>query len=254
MKLTPLASGSKGNCFLVQAAGKNILIDAGISRPLLESLLRRRRELGVAIPDIDLVLLTHEHDDHAKYVDIFSDETFIVGTAATLLALPEDKKSRLKSAMTCNPLLPFSLGEVHIVPFPVTHYAVAPVGYKIVAEQKKFVLAHDLGTIDRNLVMMFGGCSALAIESNWNHGLIHRHEASVRKRVMSDNGHLSNSRCAALLQNIEKSVLKHVILLHVSEISNTPESARASAAAVLPKEVDIHVATPVNFSRKVIEI
>ena len=232
MRLCSIASGSSGNCVYVGSEATHLLVDAGISGKRTEGGLR---ELGLSGHDIDGILLTHEHSDHISGLGVLSRkyEIPIYATAGTIRAIKtsaalkdlddslfhevcEDRKLVLKD-LTINPM--------HI-----SHDAAQPVGYRISYGGRKVAVCTDLGVYNDYTVECLKGVNALLLEANHDVNMLQvgPYPYYLKKRILSEKGHLSNENSGRLLCRILHDGLKTVLLGHLSKENNLPELAYES--------------------------
>ena len=145
-----LYSGSSGNATLVSNGNTNILIDAGVSCAKICTSLK---EIGVSPEEIDGIVLTHEHIDHIRGVDVLSRKFHIPvyaseGTLSKMeLSRVEDKYIRpVKSGES------FEIRDIGIYPFKIPHDAAQPLGYTMLLDDKRFSVATDIGHLSESLV------------------------------------------------------------------------------------------------------
>ncbi len=229
MKLTSIASGSSGNCTLISGNTTDILVDAGIScKRIKESL----EALGVVPERLGALLITHEHSDHVCGLFIF-EKRFHVPIYAPQETLDEirrlDKKGEIDPELM-HPVTTdewFSVGDLSILAFNNLHDAACPVAYRVECEDKAVAVCTDLGNYTGYTVRNLLGLDALLIESNHDLNMLQvgPYPYQLKRRVMSDYGHLSNERCGQLLCEIANPRLKYALLGHLSQENNIPQLA-----------------------------
>lgn len=221
----PLASGSKGNCIYFGTATTKILIDAGVSAKVIRE---RLEMIGVALEEIDAVLVSHEHTDHIKALDmlgckmgipVFANSDTAKAVYGILNACPKFKIFSTGET--------FEFGDIEIHPFSVQHDAADPVAFILKAGGIKVGVCTDLGFVTTLVASHLKGCDYLYVESNHEPSMVH---ASARpqvykQRVLGRQGHLSNGECAKLIELVYHPGLKHVHLAHLSSECNAPEVA-----------------------------
>jgi phosphoribosyl 1,2-cyclic phosphodiesterase len=211
------------------------LIDAGLSAM---QILSRLRAIHVDVREIKGILVTHEHQDHVagaellalKYqVPVYANER-TSRAARNLRKLPVSIK-----AFETN--RPFAIGSFYIHPFPISHDAADPVGFSIQTDRHKVGMVTDLGSLTPSLGTL-KECDLLILESNYDtEMLIHGpYPDHLKKRVLSDQGHLSNHDSALLLRTLLHPGLRHLFLAHLSQKNNLPELAYQTAQEILKKE------------------
>lgn len=221
----PLASGSKGNCIYVGSKTTKILIDAGISA---KAIRERLDAIGVALEDIDAILVTHEHIDHIRALAVLGCKMGIpiFANSDTAKAIYEilDECPKFKIFSTGES---FEFGDLEIHPFSIQHDAVDPVAFTIRTAGLKLGFCADLGFATTLVANQLKGCDYLYLEANHEPSMVHACPRPMvyKKRVLSRQGHLSNEECAGLLEAIYHDGLKHVHLAHLSSECNSPDLA-----------------------------
>ena len=221
----PLASGSKGNCIYFGTKTTKILIDGGLSA---KAIGERLLQIGVSLSDIDAILVTHEHSDHIKGLDILTTKwnipIFCNGDTAKALLASLKQRPRLKIFSTGEL---FEFGDIHIHPFSIQHDAVDPVAFVIKANGIKVGVCADLGFATSLVINQLKECDYLYIEANHEPSMVHAcsRPPIYKQRVLSRQGHLSNEECAKLIGDVIHPGLKHIYLAHLSSECNSIERA-----------------------------
>ncbi|MFY9841506.1 MAG: MBL fold metallo-hydrolase [Terriglobales bacterium] len=248
VSVSVLASGSRGNCALVATSSTRILVDAGLSgRETFKRLRTIADRTKERTEDVSAILITHEHSDHvaglqrlAKKLDV---PVFI--TAPTHHAWSRAVRDAHENEKGAAPELPkpehfsagrgFRIGDIEVMPFTIPHDAADPVGFTFRAEGVKIGFATDLGYMPTNVRNHLRGCSVLVMESNHDVEMLRSgpYPWSVKQRVMSRVGHLSNESLAEFFASDYDGGAEYVILAHLSEQNNHPELARAAAEQAL---------------------
>jgi phosphoribosyl 1,2-cyclic phosphodiesterase len=235
MEVHVLASGSSGNATYLQIGQARILIDAGIStRRIQQSLVK----LGTSIDELDGILITHEHRDHIYGLETLMKKFQIpvYATAKTWDAMY--LRSRLPDAY-CEELKPcLSLQDIRIEPFRISHDAADPVGYSLYGENIKCSMATDLGFVTEGVRQALALSDVLILESNHDVEMLKQgsYPWHLKKRILSNRGHLSNLDAGWLLTRLERKNHMHVFLAHMSQENNTPEMARSTVCDVLESQ------------------
>jgi len=231
MRCTILASGSKGNCTYVAGSNSALLIDAGLSAR--ETLLRMAQN-GCDPQSVAAILVTHEHGDHIRGLDVLSRKLScpIYGTRGTLSDFLAHRRTSDKSllARACRYDTEFSEGEFTIHPFATSHDAAEPCGFVLQENGSKLGYCTDTGMVTSHITALLRCCEGVVLESNHCPEMLANgpYPESLKRRIRSSRGHLSNVAAARVLQALGKDVPR-IVLSHLSEINNTPERARASA-------------------------
>jgi phosphoribosyl 1,2-cyclic phosphodiesterase len=229
MRFSVLSSGSKANCTFIEGGSTRILIDCGLSGAQTE---KRLRALGVEPSTLSAIIITHEHSDHIYGVHTLSRRYKIPVYANEATSQFLGKMHAKENFITGEA---FSIGDLHISPFSITHDAAEPVGFVIQSEGLKFGQATDLGKVTPLVRESLSHCNALVLESN--HDPLMLQECSytwqLKQRISSAHGHLSNHDAGTLLAELLHDGLLHVVLGHLSENSNTPEVAHKTVSDYL---------------------
>ncbi|GAC1517033.1 MAG: MBL fold metallo-hydrolase [Gemmatimonadaceae bacterium] len=225
MKVWVLGSGSRGNAVLIEADGGRVLVDAGFSVSVLAA---RLNAIGVAPESIESVVLTHEHKDHSRCVATGSARWgwSVYATAGTARA------TGLASLPDCRAVAreePIALQSMDVSTFPIAHDAVEPVGIVVTARRTgaRAAVVYDLGVATPEVTRVCHGVDILVLEANHDEAMLRSgpYTATVKQRIASRNGHLSNRAAARCARDVVHSRLSHVVLAHLSEACNAPSIA-----------------------------
>lgn len=229
MRLCSIASGSSGNCIYVGSDNTHLLVDTGISKKRIEEGLK---QLDIKGEELDGILITHEHADHIQGLGVFSRkyEIPVYATPGTIQGIRNYKSlGKVPDGLFKEIQIDkeFSVGDIKVNPFMISHDANEPSGYRLEHDGKSIAVATDLGKYDQYTVNALKGVNALLLESNHD---IHMLEVGpypyyLKQRVMGDRGHLSNELSGRLLCDILHENLKHVLLGHLSKENNYAELA-----------------------------
>jgi phosphoribosyl 1,2-cyclic phosphodiesterase len=231
LTVSSLGSGSKGNAFLIQTAGKTLLFDAGVPIRTLLACLQLR---GVRPANIDAALVSHEHTDHVRSLPtLLGRAEFPVfatrGTHAGIPNVPNRQRNTVKA------LEAFAVGELQITPIPVAHDAREPVGFFIETAAGSVTIMTDLGEVSDVNAEFAARADHLIIESNYDESMLRSgpYPAYLKKRIRSSGGHLSNDDCAGFLREVVRGRPGGIWLCHLSENNNQPELAVGATNQVL---------------------
>ncbi len=235
MRFASLGSGSKGNCLVVEAGGSRVLIDCGLAP---KEAARRLGRLGLEPGDIDAILVTHEHDDHAGHAHAFAARcgASVWMTHGTRQALQEARKAPEGiEARIIEGRGAFAIGAIEVLPFTVPHDAREPVQYLLSDGARRLGVLTDLGTSTAHVEATLSGCDALVLETNHDPELLRAggYPKWLKDRIGGPFGHLSNPAAGKLLAALDRSRLQHVICAHLSQQNNRPDLARAALACAL---------------------
>jgi phosphoribosyl 1,2-cyclic phosphodiesterase len=240
-RVSILASGSTGNCTLLESGCTSLLVDAGLGK---RELLRRFEALGRSRPEhLDGVLLTHEHSDHSTGLAQLSRDwncpAYLTEPAhREIRKMYEDgPKARLHHFQYIRPGIKFFIGDIEITAFTIPHDAADPVGYSFRANGKKVAIVTDLGYMPAHVKEHLRDADALILESNHDLEMLKvgPYPWYIKQRVMSRTGHLSNDVVSEFLADAEAfdARAKYLVLAHISEQNNNPHTARISAEEAL---------------------
>jgi len=246
--LSVLASGSRGNSTIVSSSRARLLVDAGIS---CRETFKRIKAAGDDPQSLSAILITHEHSDHvyglAMMAKKLSIPVFMTGATHQAWARAMRDESRGSPALARLEVFSsghsFQVGDIQITPFTIPHDAADPVGFTLRAEGVKFGIATDLGYLPASVRDHLRGCDVLVMESNHDVEMLRvgPYPWSVKQRVMSRVGHLSNDSLAEFFANDYDGGAAYVVLAHLSEQNNHPELARRSAEKALgPRQTLLH--------------
>jgi len=216
-----LGSGSAGNSTLIQNEETTILVDAGLSA---KQVRLRMESLGVSVDDLDAVLLTHEHSDHAKGVKVLlkGKNTPVYANALTKEFLEQTFNGvRWKVFQNGSE---FSVGGFSIKSFPVPHDAQEPVGYVIECVEGRVGVLTDAGYVTNVIRQSLQGLDGLFMEANYDEGLLEadlKRPWAIKQRISSRHGHLSNEQAAELYAEVACESLQHLVIGHLSSDCNT---------------------------------
>ncbi len=238
-----LASGSRGNAIYVSDGATALLVDAGLSGIEIQ---RRLNSKGLCADDLDAILVTHEHDDHIRGVGVLSRRfdlpVYISRTTET--AAPQLGKLHRTINFDCGTT--FNINNFIIHPFSISHDAMDPAGFTIKQNGSKVGIATDLGVATAMVKAHLKECSLLILEANHDPEMLAQgsYPWPLKQRIKGRTGHLSNVESKTLLAEIKHDRLKHVVLAHLSDENNTPETALSEVGSAIDlSETALYVAT-----------
>jgi phosphoribosyl 1,2-cyclic phosphodiesterase len=309
MRMTVLASGSRGNSTIVATGKTRLLVDAGLScRELMKRMLQAEEDPET----LDAIVITHEHQDHVQGLGVlarklnipvyFTEAThrawmrwmapqkkmtyaqwmaarqsmkpqgpgdaedlepsyedaenieaaaLAAKNSASGIAVAEVKappREKTAAELTYLPAVEyfragatFCVGDIEITPFTIPHDAADPVGFVFRAEGLRLAIATDLGYVPQNVCAALRKCDVLMMESNHDVEMLRNgpYPWSVKQRVMSRVGHLSNHALADFFTTEYDGSAQYVVLAHLSESNNLPEMARLSAEQALSQRMPL---------------
>ncbi|MBT4798230.1 MAG: MBL fold metallo-hydrolase [Verrucomicrobia bacterium] len=226
MRFAVLGSGSGGNSTIVECDGEYLLVDAGLSAKQLNLRLER---LHVAPEQLSGILLTHEHGDHVRGLDVFLRKcpVPILASIMTSRVVKEGLRESVEWILFESGQK-FSWKGFDFTTFPLPHDAVEPVGYVIARGGCSIGVATDLGHVDAQVTQALKGVQGLVLEANYEWPMLEADQKrpfSTKQRISSQHGHLSNEQAADLIAELVPDGLKQVILGHLSSDCNCPMKA-----------------------------
>jgi len=240
------SSGSSGNCYLVKTDEAAALIDAGISAKRIVKELERSE---TPADKVKALFLTHEHHDHITGARVLLKrlkEAKVYASAGTLEGAKRRDSYRQYSFVNdieesrqirIAPDEPVTVGDMTVRAFRTLHDAEEPYGYSISAGRKRIALVTDTGTLSEEMLEYIADADVLVLEANHDTDLLRsgRYPHYLKRRILSDHGHLSNNQAAeALLKLFRYFDKKRIVLLaHLSEENNTPAIAERTVLTAL---------------------
>ncbi|HTH94787.1 MAG TPA: MBL fold metallo-hydrolase [Rhodocyclaceae bacterium] len=236
-RFASLGSGSKGNALLIEAGSTRVLLDCGFGPRNLE---QRCARLGVLPDSLDAIIVTHEHSDHigGAFPCARQFDATLCMTHGTHAAFVRNKVALGKTDVRLQLIdshAAFAIGDLQIQPFPVPHDAREPVQCVFSDGNHRLGVLTDLGFSTPHVVAQLSGCDALVLECNHDADMLAGgdYPPSLKQRIGGRFGHLDNATAAALLSQLDRSRLRHLVAAHLSEHNNTPTLARQALAEVM---------------------
>ncbi|MCF7833401.1 MAG: MBL fold metallo-hydrolase [Candidatus Marinimicrobia bacterium] len=251
MQLISLASGSKGNSYLITTGRTTLLVDAGLSA---KQLALRLLEVGSDAAYINAIFITHEHIDHIRGARVFAKKHKIpvfmnqgcFDAARERYLLDEIKDIRLFDTG-----FPFDFQDVMIHPLSISHDTVDPVCFTINDNKQLFAIVTDLGKMNKLVSTNLRKADALVLESNHDLNMLKNnpnYPENIKQRIRSVHGHLSNTQSAEAARDvIQHGKLKHLMLAHLSENNNTEKQTKKTYLSVFK---DAGIDLPFSFAKQ----
>ena len=241
LAVTSLGSGSSGNALLLRTAGAVLLVDCGVG---VRRLLRALDSVGLSMADVDALLISHEHSDHIRELPRFVMQgTAVLSTRGSARAA--NVPARLREEM--RPGRPVRLADVEVVAVPVCHDAEDPCGFLIRSPAGSVTVVTDLGCPSPAAAEAIAESRLVVLEANHDEAMLRRgpYPEHLRRRILSDSGHLSNAGCADLLARSIQGLTQPptVWLAHLSETNNRPHLAKQTVQRRLAQvgiRLDLH--------------
>lgn len=246
IKITPLFSGSKGNCTLVQTDKTNLLLDIGYGYKQIISELAER---GLTPKDIGCIIITHEHTDHIAALPLWTR------SCATGVYAPKNIADYICQRTYCSDITEvsgnFTFEDINISTYECSHDARQCLGYRFSDGKDSVACVTDTGIADDKLIDFLLPCNTVFIESNHDVNMLRNgpYPYPLKQRILSPYGHLSNTQTAEVLNKIVDGHVQNIVLAHLSEQNNTKELAFATAVEALKtrgivegKDINVYVA------------
>jgi phosphoribosyl 1,2-cyclic phosphodiesterase len=239
MKIDVFSSDSSGNTTLVRNGFTNIIIDLGLNK---KSIVENLSKFNLKIEDIDGIFITHEHIDHVNgfpaIMNVYQGHIYM--TKGTLLGIKDKFKNkpnfidkldkyitsghivtltREDEALVYNKII---LDDFEITPVKTFHDAKESCGYILKSEGKTLVFITDTGYVHEGLLPTIYNAEAYILESNHDPEILMHSERPyiLKRRILSDTGHLSNEDSMVTLAKSIGDRTKLVMHAHISQECN----------------------------------
>lgn len=227
LQFSVLGSGSGGNSAVARSERSCVLIDAGLSAKQLALRLER---IGVDPDEIDGIILTHEHGDHTRGLDVFLRKreipVFCNVRTREVLARGDFRSNVVWKLFESGDA--FEISDLRIQSFYVPHDAVEPMGYTVRNGKSALGVLSDVGHVTNLARDHLQGIDTLYVEANYDEVMLQndvKRPWSTKQRISSRHGHLSNTQAAELAVAVAHSNLHRVVLGHLSRDCNAPDVA-----------------------------
>lgn len=238
LRYSILASGSTGNALYVESDEHSFLVDAGFSGKQMEALFQ---QIDRDISKLTGIFVTHEHSDHIKgigvlarkyHLPVYANENTWRAMDRLVGEIPTEQK------MVFNTETVKSFGAVDIESFGVSHDAAEPMFYVFHQSGKKLVLITDTGYVSDRMKGIISNADAYIFESNHDVQMLRmgRYPWNIKRRILSDVGHVSNEDAALAMSEVIGDNTKRVYLAHLSLDNNMKDLARMSVSQTLQSQ------------------
>ena len=235
MRFSVLASGSSGNAIYIENEEHTFLVDAGLSGKKMESLFA---EIGRSMKQLDGIFVTHEHGDHIKGlgviarkygVPIYANEKTWQAMDGLIGKVPLEQRFQFDMETVQ------SFGQLDVESFAVSHDAADPMFYTFHQNGRKLVIITDTGYVSDRMKGIIRGADAFVFESNHDVSMLQmgRYPWSVKRRILSDVGHVSNEDAAVAISEVVDLKETKIYLSHLSKDNNMKDLARMSVTQTL---------------------
>ena len=245
MQVVTFASGSGGNCALLRAGGTHILFDAGISMRRIRASLA---QLQLTPQAISAVFITHAHSDHTAGLRTWAKQCAVpiyasAETAAVLRCEMPELTIRLRELREQEPV---EIDSLTVSAFPTMHDIPGSVGYTVCAGGERFGLCTDLGCVTDEVFDAMSGVQGAILEANHDVEMLLRgpYPYPLKRRILSERGHLSNEACGSLAAALAKTGTTRLVLGHLSKENNRPELALRVVRECVGDGVELRAAPP----------
>ncbi|MEF9961904.1 MAG: MBL fold metallo-hydrolase [Erysipelotrichaceae bacterium] len=221
MSYALLASGSKGNCCVIEAADSRIVIDCGSTKRYLTQCFN---EINFDYHHLDGLLITHGHSDHISQLKMFDQ----IPTYASI-------ELETHFLTKINPYEEFDINHIHVLVLPMSHDAQNTVGYVLTWEDKKMVYITDTGYIKEEVKQYIKNADYYIIESNHDIEMLMQTNRPIylKQRIINDSGHLCNEVAANMIVEVMGDKTKEIVLAHISQEGNTRALAMETLQTIL---------------------
>lgn len=261
MRFVPFASGSSGNCTLLDSETTHLLVDVGISR---KQTVERLAAAGLTLSDVNGIFITHEHTDHIKGLPMIAKSTEMPiyatrGTIKAILRMPGFEGIDSQRFVEVQADEKVTVGDITANPMTISHDAAEPVGYRFTYGRKKACVCTDLGCWNDYTAECLKDADVLLIEANHDVNMLQvgPYPYSLKLRILGDRGHLSNANSGELINRLLNDHMKGIFLGHLSQENNLPELAYETVRVEIlsggsgykPDDLPIYVASRREMSR-----
>ncbi len=224
-----LASGSDGNCTVIESDGEAVMIDAGLS---CKKIMAAMEQEGVDPSVVKAILVTHEHSDHvagvgpiARKLDVpvlCNMQTMTQFDPGQVDFIPFDSKAS------------FDVGHMRITPLPTSHNAIEPNAFLTQVDGMSALLATDTGKLTFQIEAALKMADIAVIESNYDQDMLVNgpYAPSLKRLIGSDQGHLSNVDCGNAIRRTITDSRRQLFLAHLSKTNNIPDLARETVSEI----------------------
>lgn len=242
-KYISLYSGSSGNCSVIEENGKFMLIDIGKSARITNTAIK---EIGLDVKDLQGILISHEHSDHIKGLNVFLKKLNVpvYSNADTLDYLANNNLVPPHIQLEDMSFAGHNIGDFFVKGFDTPHDSISCMGFNIHTKKgTKMTMATDLGCVTEDILNQFIGTDLAVLESNYDESMLRDNENYpyyLKTRISSNRGHLSNKQFSLSAIKILKSGVKKFHLCHLSDNNNTPSTALSQfSLTAMQNDVDI---------------
>lgn len=235
MRFSILASGSTGNSIYIENDSGAYLVDAGLTAKRIEAQLAK---IGRSMKNVNAIFVTHEHSDHIKGVGVLARKHGVPiyanqKTWQAMDGLVGDISLEQRFQFDMETV--HSFGSISIESFAVSHDSVDPMFYVFHEEDRKLAIITDTGYVSDRMKGIIKSADSFVFESNHDVGMLQmgRYPWSVKRRILSDVGHVSNEDAAIAMNDVIEQKETQIYLSHLSRDNNMKDLARMSVEQTL---------------------
>ncbi len=237
LRFCSFASGSTGNCYLLKTENTNLLVDVGIAG---KRIIGGLESCAVKPEQIDGILVTHEHTDHIKSLRMIAKKTVngkIYTSEGTAYSVNEKLPMLADKIRITDTVDSFNVGDIEVEAFSLSHDAEDPVGFSVHSGGKRITIITDTGVATKQMLSIAAKSDLLVLEANHEVNILHcsSYPYELKRRILSDYGHLSNDAAAEFIYEVDKlrkndggenkSEKQKILLAHLSKENNSPMQA-----------------------------
>lgn len=237
LRFCSFASGSTGNCYLLKTENTNLLVDVGIAG---KRIIGGLEYCAVKPEQIDGILVTHEHTDHIKSLRMIAKKAVngkIYTSEGTAYSVNEKLPMLADKIRITDTAASFKVGDIEVEAFSLSHDAEDPVGFSINSGGKRVTIITDTGVATKQMLSIAAKSDLLVLEANHEVNILHcsSYPYELKRRILSDYGHLSNDAAAEFIYEVDKlrkndggenkSEKQKILLAHLSKENNSPMQA-----------------------------
>lgn len=237
LRFCSFASGSTGNCYLLKTENTNLLVDVGIAG---KRIIGGLESCAVKPEQIDGILVTHEHTDHIKSLRMIAKKAVngkIYTSEGTAYSVNEKLPMLADKIRITDTVDSFNVGDIEVEAFSLSHDAEDPVGFSVHSGGKRITIITDTGVATKQMLSIAAKSDLLVLEANHEVNILHcsSYPYELKRRILSDYGHLSNDAAAEFIYEVDKlrkndggenkSEKQKILLAHLSKENNSPMQA-----------------------------
>jgi phosphoribosyl 1,2-cyclic phosphodiesterase len=248
MNVWSFASGSDGNCYVIESEGTSLLVECGRPATQIRDFLQG---IGIEPDGLSGIVLTHAHGDHSRSARQLSQthQVPIFASRGTLGAL------KLDDVRLCKPLesgKTYLVGQIDVKPFAVPHDCREPLGFRFESGTGRAAVATDLGWVPHNVARQLRDVDLLVLEANYDPHLLDTgsYPHFLKQRVSGTYGHLSNAAAGEAIATCGERPPAVVWLAHLSEHNNSPKHALQTVGRILRRNGLAHVPIKTTHHRR----